>query len=90
MPVYEGLVQIPLWDGIVEEVWCDEKTGPKVLRMDGNYIDFRCGVNMPWRLEASENHYGPTWPELSSTHQTIIMQLVAKSNRKLKERMRWL
>mmetsp|Transcript_2711 Transcript_2711/g.3110 ORF Transcript_2711/g.3110 Transcript_2711/m.3110 type:complete len:96 (+) Transcript_2711:1-288(+) len=86
-PLYgPGLVKIQLWDGIVEEVYVDEKTGPKVLRLDGNYIDFRTSVNQPDRVACSEQEYGAAWPDLSSTKQTCIMHLVAKVNRKLKER----
>mmetsp|Transcript_20530 Transcript_20530/g.59449 ORF Transcript_20530/g.59449 Transcript_20530/m.59449 type:complete len:97 (-) Transcript_20530:84-374(-) len=85
-----GMVKVDLWDGLVEEVYVDEKTGPKVMRADGQFIDFRLGVNMPWKIRASESEYGPEWYELSTTHQTCVLHLVAKVNRKLKERMGWL
>mmetsp|Transcript_16793 Transcript_16793/g.46237 ORF Transcript_16793/g.46237 Transcript_16793/m.46237 type:complete len:97 (+) Transcript_16793:76-366(+) len=87
-PLYgTGMVKIELWDGIVEEVYVDEKAGPKVFRMDGSYIDYRTSVGVPWKVVNGEGYFGPTWPELSATHQTCVLHLVAKVNRKLKERL---
>mmetsp|Transcript_34812 Transcript_34812/g.109355 ORF Transcript_34812/g.109355 Transcript_34812/m.109355 type:complete len:96 (-) Transcript_34812:112-399(-) len=85
-PQYAGMVKVELWDGIVEEVYVDEKTGPKVLRMDGTYIDWRTSVNQPDRVRASEQEYGTGWDYLTSTKQKVVLHLVAKVNRKMKER----
>mmetsp|Transcript_95460 Transcript_95460/g.269794 ORF Transcript_95460/g.269794 Transcript_95460/m.269794 type:complete len:149 (+) Transcript_95460:53-499(+) len=78
-------VQVDL-GGWVESVYMDEY-GPKVLHLDGRLSTFSHSPEFFSAGFHPGDHAGRPWSKLTSTERNILLNLVAKKNAAMKERL---
>mmetsp|Transcript_44764 Transcript_44764/g.90301 ORF Transcript_44764/g.90301 Transcript_44764/m.90301 type:complete len:181 (-) Transcript_44764:109-651(-) len=79
-------VTVDLGMGFNEAVQVDSKRGPKVLMKGGGSTFVSCSV-VPWHAQrrAAPSDYGKDWDDMTITERTVILDLVARKNVKLRE-----
>eukprot|EP00418_Pyrodinium_bahamense_P071426 CAMPEP_0179079664 /NCGR_PEP_ID=MMETSP0796-20121207/35758_1 /TAXON_ID=73915 /ORGANISM="Pyrodinium bahamense, Strain pbaha01" /LENGTH=173 /DNA_ID=CAMNT_0020777005 /DNA_START=17 /DNA_END=535 /DNA_ORIENTATION=- len=81
-------VTVNLRSGAQEVVQVDGKRGPQVLLHRGDTTFVSCSAN-PWHAQrqASASDYGKTWDQMSSTEKTVVLDIVAHRNAKVREQL---
>eukprot|EP00930_Biecheleria_cincta_P064716 TRINITY_DN50357_c0_g1_i1.p2 TRINITY_DN50357_c0_g1~~TRINITY_DN50357_c0_g1_i1.p2 ORF type:complete len:163 (-),score=33.99 TRINITY_DN50357_c0_g1_i1:79-567(-) len=72
-------------DGEEEEVELDEERGPRVRHQDGSFDYGLLNYSQVHHNGRNTGRQEKTWTYLTSTEKTIMLHMVAKRNRRLKE-----
>mmetsp|Transcript_77059 Transcript_77059/g.200411 ORF Transcript_77059/g.200411 Transcript_77059/m.200411 type:complete len:198 (+) Transcript_77059:132-725(+) len=78
-------VEVELPNGQVEEVTVDATAGPLAVDLEGDYMDFQRVAHDASDVRSKQNRFGMSWLQMTSTHQKIAIELVAKYNATLRE-----
>mmetsp|Transcript_41288 Transcript_41288/g.76837 ORF Transcript_41288/g.76837 Transcript_41288/m.76837 type:complete len:173 (+) Transcript_41288:78-596(+) len=86
--LYDGLksVKVCTDDGLEEEVLVDDELGPVLHQPDGRRLFARMNYTQASHSGFYNDRAEKTWPYLTSTEREVLLHMVAKMNRRTKEK----